>query len=454
MPIVHAKSKPIRPIRTIVMSFLLVILVGTLLLILPISSKTNTFTAPLTALFTATSATCVTGLIVVDTYTHWTLFGQVIILIMIQIGGIGLVTFASFFNFAIGKKLGLRSMQLASESVSTGGFNDIRKLVSIIVKMSLTFEGIGALLLMIVFVPKYGLGGIFIAIFLAISAFCNAGFDILGREGEFISLTNYADNPIVMITIMALIVCGGLGFIVWHDISQYRKTKKLVLQSKVVLLTTAILIVFGTIMMLILEWNNPQTMGDMNFLQKFSRSIFQSITFRTAGFNTIPIEHMHSSSKILGILLMFIGAAPGSTGGGIKITTFMVIIMTVFCVIKNRPETQILGRKVDKDIVYKSLAISVLAVLIVIITSSVIIYTNPTVPIFGVDSVFESVSAFATVGLSSGVTGVVNSISKVFLIFTMFVGRVGPVGLVFSLMIGSEMRSKNQVVPEGKIIVG
>ena len=453
MPIMNVKAKPMRPTKTIVLSFLLVIAVGTLLLMLPISSKTHDFTSPLTALFTATSATCVTGLVVVDTYTHWTVFGQVIILLLIQVGGLGLVTFASFFSFAIGRKLGLRSMQLASESVSTGGFNDIRKLISSIVKLSLAFEGTGAAILMLVFVPKYGSKGIFISIFLAVSAFCNAGFDILGFEGKYCSLTNYADNPIVIITIMGLIICGGLGFVVWHDIAQYRETKKLVLHTKVVLITTAFLILAGTVFTMILEWNNPNTMGGMDFLQKFCRSIFQSVTCRTAGFNTIPNDTMYSGTKILSIVLMFIGAAPGSTGGGIKVTTFTVILMTVVSVVKNRSDTQIMGRKVDKDVVYKSLSITVLASLIVIITSCVMVYTN-TVHIAGVDSVFESVSAFATVGLSAGPTAVINDISKLFLIFTMFVGRVGPVGLVFSLIIGNEAKTKNQVVPEGKIIVG
>ena len=226
MPIIHhAKSKPIRPIRTIVLSFLLVILVGTFLLMLPVSSRNHNFTQFIPALFTATSATCVTGLVVVDTYTYWTAFGQAVILAMIQIGGIGLVTFASFFSLAIGRKLGLRTMQLASESISSGGFNDIKNLLSIIIKTSLCFEAVGTILLMTVFVPKYGAEGVWISIFHSVSAFCNAGFDILGREGQYISLMNYADNPVVIITVISLIVCGGLGFVVWFDLFQYRKTK-------------------------------------------------------------------------------------------------------------------------------------------------------------------------------------------------------------------------------------
>lgn len=453
MPVLHTKSKPIRPTRTIVLSFLLVILVGTALLILPISSREHTFTAPIKALFTATSATCVTGLIVFDTYTHWNLFGQIVILLMIQIGGLGLVTFTSFFNFFLGKKLGLRSMQLASESAGSGGFDDIKKLVANIVRIALAFEAVGALILMTVFVPKYGMQGAYISVFLAVSAFCNAGFDVLGFEGQFSNLVNYADNPVVVLTISLLIICGGLGFVVWNDVGLYRKTKKLILHTKIVLIMTAVLVVFGTFMVMLMEWDNPATMGGMTFFQKLSRSFFQSVTFRTAGFNTMPIDTMYSHTKIFAILLMFIGAAPGSTGGGIKVTTLAVILMTVLSVVQNKSDTIILKRKIDKDVVYKSLSIAVLGAFIVMLTACVLVYTN-TPRIGGVNAVFEAVSAFATVGLSVGPTAVVNVGSLLMLIFTMFVGRVGPVSLMISLTLGREAENKNQVIPEGKLFVG
>lgn len=310
MPIIQQKQKQTRPMRTITLSFLLIILIGTALLMLPISSRDGTFTPVLDCFFTATSATCVTGLIVYDTYTHWNLFGQIVILIMIQIGGLGLLTFTSFFNFAMGKKLGLRSMQLASESVNSGGFNDIKDVIRNIIRISLCFEGIGVVLLMTVFIPQYGLRGIFISVFLAVSAFCNAGFDILGFLGEYGSLTPYADNPVVMITIMLLIICGGLGFVVWQDLLHYRKTKRLILHTKIVLIATACLIVIGAVLVTVLEWNNPATLGGLNPFQKISRGLFQSVTFRTAGFNTIDVGQMNSITKIFSILIMFIGAAP------------------------------------------------------------------------------------------------------------------------------------------------
>lgn len=452
MPIIPQKQKQTKPVRTIVLSFLLIILVGTALLSLPISSRDGNFTPVLDSLFTATSATCVTGLIVYDTYAHWNLFGQIIILLMIQIGGLGLLTFTSFFNFALGKKLGLRSMQLASESVNSGGFNDTKDLIRNIMKISLCCEGIGVVLLMTVFVPEYGLQGIFISIFLAVSAFCNAGFDILGFLGEYGSLTPYADNPIVMVTIMLLIICGGLGFVVWQDLIHYRKTGKLVLQTKIVLIATACLIVIGTVLVTALEWNNPATLGGLNPFQKITRGLFQSVTFRTAGFNTIDVGQMNSITKIFSIIIMFIGAAPGSTGGGLKVTTFTVIIMTVVCVIFNKEDTVIMGRKIEKDVVYKSIAISVLAILAVFATTLTLFYANT--GINGLDSLFESVSAFATVGVSVGPTAVANDLSRIILAITMFIGRIGPVSLALALTMNSANRTKNQVIPEGKITVG
>lgn len=454
MPVINNKTRVIKPMRTIVLSFLLVICIGTILLWLPISSKTREFTNLIDTFFTATSATCVTGLVIYDTYSHWSLFGQCIILLMIQIGGLGLVTFTSFFNFAIGKKLGLRSMQLASENVNSNGFNDVKSLVAIIFRISLSLETIGAIVLMTVFVPKYGPYGIFMSFFLSISAFCNAGFDLLGMEGQFSSLVHYAANPVVMITIMALIVCGGLGFVVWFDILNYKRTKKLVLHTKIVLITTAILITSGTLLVLLLEWANPATMADMSIPQKFVNALFQSITFRTAGFNTIDISKMHSLTKLVGIVYMFIGAAPGSTGGGIKITTISVIIMTVVCVMKNNSDTTLLGRKIDKDVVYKALSIVSLGTTAVIIASCTLYYSNYGTGLLGVDAAFESVSAFATVGLSVGATAICNTLSKVILCITMFIGRVGPVSLALSIAIGTQARNKNQVIPEGKIIVG
>ena len=442
------------PARAICLSFFAVIAAGTLLRMLPVSSQDGRFTPLLDALFTATSATCVTGLVVFDTATKWSLFGQLVILALIQIGGLGLVTITTFFNLALGKRLGFRSIQRAQEAINVDGAMDINRMIRIVVKASLAAEGIGALLLLTVFVPKYGLHGVFISVFLAISAFCNAGFDILGFESQYISLTNYGSNPVVMLTITALIIVGGLGFVVWNDLLEYRKNRRLMLQSRVVLVITGILIVAGTAMFLLCEWNNPATLGSMPLGDKLWASYFQSVTTRTAGFNTIDIPNLNPITKTLSMVLMFIGAAPGSTGGGIKVTTIAVVAMTVMSVIRGGDDTVVMRHKVPKSTVYRSLTILVLGGLLVIVAGSVMYFTIPENSIeTGIDAMFEAVSAFATVGISSGVTAVANVPSKLILILTMFTGRVGPISFVLSLA-AKGTGNRNQVMPDGRIMVG
>lgn len=444
------------PARAISLSFFAVIAVGTLLLTLPISSRDGQFTPLLDALFTATSATCVTGLVLFDTATKWTLFGQVTIIALIQIGGLGLVTITTFFNIAIGKRLGFRSMQRAQEAINLDGVMDINHMISIVVKASLIVEGIGALLLCTVFIPKYGIQGLFISAFLAISAFCNAGFDVLGGlEGQFASLSNYNGNFIVIFTVTLLIIIGGLGFVVWADLIESRKTKKLMLHSRVVLLITGILILVGTILFLICEWGNPETLARLPVGQKVAAAYFQSVSTRTAGFNSIDIAAMNPLTKVIAMLLMFIGAAPGSTGGGIKVTTMAVMVMTVVSVVKGREDTVIMRRKVVKSTVYKALSIVSLAALLVIFAGGIIYFTTPEIKIeSGIDALFEAVSAFATVGLSSGVTAIANVPSKLVLILTMFTGRVGPISFVLSLAAKAGGAKKNEVMPDGRIMVG
>lgn len=455
MPILQKKGRVLNPTKTIATSFILVILTGTLLLMLPISSKDGGFTPFNDALFTATSATCVTGLIVYDTFQKWTTFGQVVILLMIQIGGLGLVTFVTFFNFIIGKKLGLRKMQIASESVSADGFDNAKSLIKNIIKFTVSVELIGAIMLSTVFIPEYGARGIFKSIFISISSFCNAGFDILSEDKPFMSLINYNSNPLVLITIMLLIICGGLGFIVWDDLMHYRKTKHLYLHTKIVLMMTAILIVAGTIPFLIVEWNNPLTMGNMNIGDKILNSMFQSVTCRTAGFDSLNNAHLDPVSKVFSMILMYIGASPASTGGGIKVTTFAVILMTVVSVLRNKEETIIFGRRVDKSTVYKALTITMISLSAIFISSLLIFYSlKDNVLVSGLDTMFEVVSAFATVGLTSGITAVTNLFSEIILILMMFIGRVGPISVMLLLTLQGAEKTKKQVYPEGKILVG
>ncbi len=449
------QKKPIfsSPTQAIAVSFFMVIAVGSLLLSLPISSKSGDFTPLLDCIFTATSATCVTGLVVYDTYQHWSVFGQLIILLLIQIGGLGLVTLTTFFTVIMGKKLGLRGLQLAQESVNSTSLADANRIVRFVVTVSLSVELIGALLLSFTFVPKFGTEGIFISIFLAISAFCNAGFDILGRELPYISLVDYVDNFNVNFTISMLIIIGGIGFVVLSDLIKYKETKKLMLHTKIVLSVTAVLILSGFIGIAILEWNNPTTLGELPFLQKLGASYFQSVSTRTAGFNTVDLATMHDSTKIFMGILMFIGAAPGSTGGGIKITTATVVVMTIVSVIRGYDDTIILKRRVNKSHVYKSLSVLVIGMLAVVFSTAVLFTTMPTGSVTGVDSFFESVSAFATVGLSVGVTGIANLTSKMVLILLMFVGRVGPVSFALSMAMRTKT-TKSKIIPDAEIIVG
>lgn len=442
------------PARVIVISFALLIVMGTLLLMLPMSSRSGQSAPLLDALFTATSATCVTGLIVRDTYTFFSTFGQIIILLLIQLGGLGLVTFATFFNMAIRRKIGLKSLYIAQESTNSDSMSDMARLVKTIFIVTISFEIIGAIVLMSQFVPEFGAHGIFISVFLSISAYCNAGFDILGFQGEYSSLVNYQDNPVVLITIMALIICGGIGFIVWHDLYHWKKTKRLTLHTKIVLVMTAILIVGGTILFAILEWDNATTLGPMNTDTKILNSAFLSVSARTAGFNSTPIETTNGITKLFLVIFMFIGAAPGGTGGGIKVTTFFVLISTVISVVKGNNETVAGKHKIDKTVVYKSFAVVIIAFTAIIISTMTIFLTSHSGgAVFSeIDALFESASAFGTVGLTSGVSGLANTASRIVLILTMFIGRVGPVSLMLSLAM--RPLNKNRVMPEAKIMVG
>lgn len=443
------------PTRVMVFSFAGIILAGTLLLMLPISVRSGQLGGFLTSLFTATSATCVTGLMVVDAYQHYTVFGQVVILTLIQLGGLGLITITTFFNIAIGKKMGFRTLQRAQESINSDTVYDVSRLVKMIMGVTFGVELAGALVLSSVFVPECGAQGFYIALFTAVSAYCNAGIDILGFHGAFTGMETYAHNPVVLITVALLIIIGGLGFVVWYDLFMYRKTKRLMLHTKIVLLVTGILIAAGAVFFLVFEWGNPKTIGTFDTGDKILNCAFYSVSCRTAGFSSFSLDDLDGVSKMFSIILMFIGAAPGSTGGGIKVTTMVVLVMTTISVVRGQDETVILGRRVQKHIVYKALAVVSISLLACLITSCVISFTthsHDTTVNFG-NALYESVSAFATVGLSVGVTEVANLGSKIVLILTMFIGRVGPVSIALSLA----MRGHNdthQVIPEGKILVG
>lgn len=447
------KTFGVNPTRIIVLSFAVLILIGAILLNLPVASRDGKSIGILNALFTATSSTCVTGLIVVDTHSHWTYFGQVVIMLLIQTGGLGIITLASFFSVLLGKKMGLKGILLAQESINYFSFEGILKLIKKVVIVTFGIEILGAVLLSLSFIPRFGAKGIYFGLFHSISAFCNAGFDLMSAmgAGNFVSMTQYNYDPLVLFTIAGLIIIGGLGFMVWDDVYQFRKTKGLLLHTKVVLIMTILLILAGTLFFFMFEHNNPETMGNLSLAGKINASFFQGVVPRTAGFNSIPLDEMREISKAATIILMFIGAAPGSTGGGIKVTTFTVLLMAILSQIKGSEDTIILKRRVPNHVVLKSIAITGLSAIIVI-TATTIMLAFESFPFINV--LFEVTSAFATVGLSTGITPMLHPISKLLLIMTMFLGRVGPLSFAIALTLKASNREGDIVYPEGKITVG
>ena len=437
--------------QTICSSFLLVIAVGTLLLTLPISSRTGRL-GVIDALFTATSATCVTGLVVRDTWSQFSLFGQVIILMLIQVGGLGLVTLTSFFALAARRRMGFRDLRLLGESVSADGLSKATEVLKIVIKLAAAFEAVGIVLLLFAFVPQFGAEGVWVSVFTAISAFCNAGFDLFGRFGAYSSLVPYVNNYYVQAVIMFMIMAGGLGFMVWVELAEYRKKRRLSLHAKVVLQFSVIFWVGGAVLLALLEWSNPRTMGGLSVPGRIMAALFQSVSTRTAGMNTIDLAACSPISKLLMSVLQFIGAAPGSTGGGVKVTTFAVLILTIRSVAQGRDDCVIGGHHIESKTVYRALTIIVIGA-VAAFGSAVVVYYNTAETVSVIDCIFESCSAFGTVGLSVGVTGQLNTGAKLLYMACMFMGRVGPVSLAISLTAKPD-DNKRKVLPVGHINVG
>ena len=437
--------------QTICSSFLLVIAVGTLLLTLPISSRTGRL-GVIDAMFTATSATCVTGLVVRDTWSQFSLFGQVIILMLIQVGGLGLVTLTSFFALAARRRMGFRDLRLLGESVSADGLSKAPEGLKIVIKLAAAFEAVGIVLLLFAFVPQFGAEGVWVSVFTAISAFCNAGFDLFGRFGAYSSLVPYVNNYYVQAVIMFMIMAGGLGFMVWVELAEYRKKRRLSLHAKVVLQFSVIFWVGGAVLLALLEWSNPRTMGGLSVPGKIMAALFQSVSTRTAGMNTIDLAACSPISKLLMSVLQFIGAAPGSTGGGVKVTTFAVLILTIRSVAQGRDDCVIGGHHIESKTVYRALTIIVIGA-VAAFGSAVVVYYNTAETVSVIDCIFESCSAFGTVGLSVGVTGQLNTGAKLLYMACMFMGRVGPVSLAISLTAKPD-DNKRKVLPVGHINVG
>lgn len=409
--------------RMIALGYFLVISIGTLMLSLPIATRDGAYSGFINTLFTATSATCVTGLVVFDTYTQWTLFGQSVILMLIQIGGLGFMTIVTMISFIVKRKIGLKERGLLRETVNTMYIGGIVRLTKRILIGTLLFEGAGAILLSIRFIPEMGLAeGIYNGIFHSVSAFCNAGFDIMGRYGKFSSLTTYFGDVCVNLTIIMLIIFGGIGFFIWDDIEKNRHHyRRYRLHTKIVLVVTTILIASSSICFYIFERNN--LLYEMNTGERILASVFSAVTPRTAGFNTVAMAELTPASKLLTIVLMFIGGSPGSTAGGIKTTTLAVVMISLWSMLKNKKNDNIFGRRLEDNALKRASAVITVNTMLIIFAALLISVANDSFA-FG-DILFEVTSAIGTVGLSTGITEDLSAFSHIIIIFLMFSGRVG-----------------------------
>ena len=448
-----------QPARFIAIGFLTIILVGAGLLTCPFATRSREATSFVDALLTATSATCVTGLSVVDTGSYWSGWGQLIILILIQVGGLGFMSLAAMVSLMFRRSLGIRERLLLAESINTVGVDGILRMLRYMLFGTFLCEGVGAALLCIRFVPEFGFGkGIFYSIFHSVSAFCNAGFDILGTvEQPFSSLSAYVTDPLVNIVIMLLIVFGGIGFLVWEDVLTQSKPKRWKLHTKLVLSVTGCLLVSGFLGYLILEWNNPLTLGQFAGMQKLWPAAFMSVTTRTAGFSTFDITGMGMPSKVLTMAMMFIGGSPGSTAGGIKTTVFGVAILSLYAVLKGKNYIHIFRRRLNSNMMLRAIAIIVLGICFVCIGTFLIVGLDNRVNFISPATsnvLFETVSGFATVGLSMNLTPLLSPPSLIVLCFLMFVGRVGIFTVLLSFMIKQTQADSSYQYPEERLLIG
>ncbi len=419
--LIHAR-RHVSQTQFIAYGFFCIIITGTLLLMLPFASRDGQSEPFLNCLFTATSASCVTGLVVADTWSQWSLFGQLVILTMIQIGGLGFITVGVFISIVLRRKIGLKERGLMMESVNTLQIGGVVRLAKKIIIGTCIFEGTGAVLLAIRFIPQFGfLRGLFYGIFHSISAFCNAGFDLMGGQTPYSSFVAYYDDWLVNLVIMSLIIIGGIGFIVWDDLSRNKlHFRKYMLQTKIVLVTTAILVFGGGLLFYLLERNH--LLVGMNTSGKILTSLFSSVTARTAGFNTTDTAALTDGSKLLTIILMFIGGSPGSTAGGIKTTTLVVLLLCVHSNIKQTYGINIFGRRLENDAVKRAGTILTINLLLAVTASLAIMAIQP---LGFSDILFETFSAIGTVGMTTGITRALHPVSRCIIILLMYCGRIG-----------------------------
>lgn len=445
------KRKSINPTRYIVLGFGAIILFGALLLCLPAAARDGQSTPWLTCLFTATSATCVTGLVLVDTAIHWSWFGQAVILLLLQLGGLGFVTLISIIPFALNQRIGLSQRLVMASAMNLDRVAGVVRVVRHALLGTLLIEGMGAVLLAIRFVPQFGLKGIWFSVFHSVSAFCNGGFDIFGRySGAYSSLASYQGDPLVLGTIMALIVIGGLGFFVWEDLIQKRCWKKLTLYSKMVLSITAALIVLGTVYFAVAEWDNPATLGEMPLWQRPLNALFQSVTLRTAGYATFDMGGLREGSAVMSIVLMLIGGSSGSTAGGLKTVTVGILLLALRDGLRGRDQVVFRGRRIPGRKVLDAMTLA-LTVVLLFLSASMLLSLVDQVPY--VQAAFETASAMGTVGVTMGITPDLSTPSALLVILLMFLGRVGI--LSFSIAFLTRGRGENKIIyPAAEVMVG
>ncbi len=425
----------LRPAQIVVLVFLVIILAGMALLMLPCASRSGESCGPMLALFTATSATCVTGLALADTYTQWTLFGQVVLLILIQIGGLGFMTILSVLMMAARRKLGLQQRLVIAQGLGLDGIADIAVLVRHIFIGTAFFEGLGAVILSVRFALQYPLGkSIWMGIFHSVSAFCNAGFDILGFRKEGGSLLAYTGDVVVNVTVMLLIMIGGLGFVVWEDLFQKRRLRRLNFYTRLVLGMTVCLTVAGAAAFAALEWNNPETFGTLPAGQKILAAFFQSVTTRTAGFASVDQASLTQASKAVTSILMLIGGSSGSTAGGLKTVTLAVVMLSVVASLRGASRVTFRKRTIPQERVMQAVSLMCMMILLTIL-GGILLSVLDGVPI--IDATYETVSALGTVGLSTGITGGLCTPSQILLILYMFFGRVGVMTIGFGFLLKS-----------------
>lgn len=434
------------PYQILVTGFAGLILIGALLLSTPAASATAERVGFVDALFTSTSAVCVTGLITVDTGTRYSVFGQMVIIFLIQAGGLGIMTMATLMALLMGKRINLRERLIMQEALNQLTVSGVVRLTQYIIKTTLLIEFIGGTILAFHWYQEMGLQGIYFGYWHAVSSFCNAGFDLFGG---FRSLTGFVDDVTVNMVISLLIILGGIGFSVIADMWENRRFRAFSLHSKVVLIVSGFLILFGTAVIALIEWDNPATLQNLSLKGKILASYFQAVTPRTAGYNTLPIGEMEGATLFFIVLLMFIGASPGSTGGGIKTTTAGILTAGIWSLVRGKEDVEVFHRRISHSIVYKAFALVIIAGLLVIFVTMMMCLTENE-PFLNI--LFEVVSAFGTVGLTTGITPNLTVVGKLWLILTMFAGRVGPVTLALALA----LRQRRTLVqyPEGKVIIG